>query len=331
MRWIDLFVLREVSIFRTTIENRNQSELNNDNSGIVFVLASIFKSLYFFPFIIALKCKYRLSLSTICATILLVLPFVEAIVLGSRKPFFEVFLILLISIYYYKKPKINLKSIGVLLVSIVALLTISVSLLLNREASRKGSENVQIEIINGRYNDLLKPKKQVVRFFKDSTVSSTQKNYALIVLQSGQYITHGFFEFNHIINNSDLEVAKGAYTFYPFVKILNKLGLTKDFKVINPSPREFVYLTAFGGVYLDFRWFTIVFFFLFGVFQRAIYDKSFSSIIHSPLLIYLTIINVFLPILNYMRGAGIYPIVGFVFFAVAHYYLKKTNEKSTNT
>lgn len=332
MRWVDLFVLREVSLFDNAIANRRQSEMNTYKSNILFALASMFKALYFFPFVIALKGKFRINFNTICAVALLAFPLVEAIVFGSRKPFFELFLILIISIFYYKKPKINLKTISVVLVSVVALLTISVALLFNRESNRKASQNVQNEIINGRYNDMLTPKKEVLNYFEDTTVPSISKKYALIILQSGQYITHGFFEFNHIINNPDLEVTKGAYTFYPFIKILNKIGLTKEFKPVNPSPREFVYLTAFGSVFLDFRWFTLLFFFLFGFVQRYVYDKSFSNIIHAPLLIYLAIINVFLPILNYVRGAGIYPIVGFIFLSGAYYYyLKKANEKSTNT
>ena len=332
LRWIDLFTLRDVSITNEAIKNRNLSNINNHNSNIVFVLASIFKSLYFFPFIIALKNKYRFNFYTICALVLLVLPLLEAFVFGNRKPFFELFLILIISIYYYKKPKINLKNISIVTVSVFVLITISMSVLLSREDGRKGSRNVRSEIVNGRYNDILKPKEDVLSFVEDTTVSSIKKDYALIIMQSGQYITHGFFEFNHIIDRSDLKVTKGAYMFYPFLKFFNKLGLSNQFQNVNPSPRAYVYLTAFGGVFLDFRWFTVLFFFLFGLFQRFVYDKSFSNIIHSPLLIYLAIINVFLPIMNYMRGAGLYPFVGFVFLSVAHYYfLKKSNEKSTNT
>lgn len=332
LRWIDLFILRELSFTNGAIKNRNLSHFNNHKSNIVFVLVSIFKSLYFFPFIIGLKSKNRFNFYTVCTILLLVFPLVEALALGNRKPFFELFLILMISIYYYKKPRINFKNISIVLISIMALMTISVNVLLKREESRKGSQNVYIEIINGRYNDILKPKEEVLGYLKDSTISSIKKDYSLIALQSGQYLTHGFFEFNHIIDRPDLEVTKGAYTFYPFIKILNRVGLTRNFDNVNPSPRAYVYLTTFGSLYLDFRWFTVFFFFLFGVFQRYVYDKSFSCIIHSPILIYLSIINVFLPIMNYIRGAGIYPIVGFIFLLVAHYfYLKKSNEKSTNT
>ncbi|WP_092465980.1 hypothetical protein [Winogradskyella thalassocola] len=264
--------------------------------------------------------------------LLLLFPLVEGLLFGSRKPFFEVFLILIISIFYYKKPNINLKSISVVLISAIGLLVISASILFSREESKEGSVDVRNEIINGKYNDLLKPNDQVLNYFEDESISSAQKDYALIILQSSQYITHGVFEYNHIIDMPDLAVTKGMYTFYPFRKFFNKLGFITEFDNVNPSPRKFVYLTAFGSLYIDFRWFTLLFFFLFGMFQRYVYDKSFSSSIHSPILIYLTIINVFLPILNYMRGAGIYPIVGFLFVLITHYYfLKISNEKSTNT
>ncbi len=32
-------------------------------------------------------------------------------------------------------------------------------------------------------------------------------------MQVGQYIAHGFFEFNHIIKNKDLAITYGAYNF----------------------------------------------------------------------------------------------------------------------
>ena len=314
------------------IENRNLSRLNNDNGNIFFVLASVFKSLYFFPFVILLKSKHKLDFWVIGSFLLLCFPLCEALLLGTRKALFEIFLIIFISSFLFKKIRVNVKNGSLFLAAIFVLMTISYKILLKREASRKNNKDVYTSITSARYNEVLKPNKNIIAYINDPSISPIKRNYALIFLHSGQYINHGLFEFNHIIDNPKLQMTCGKYNMDPFFKFLNKIGINESYKSVNPSPREYVYLTSFGSFYLDFGWFSILVFFTLGFIQRYIFTNSNLSIIHSPLVVYLIIINVFLPIFNYLRGAGIYPFVGFIFLLIIyHYFLKRTNEKSIDT
>ena len=117
----------------------------------------------------------------------------------------------------------------------------------------------------------------------------------------------------------------GAYTFSPFGKLFNKEN-------VNPSPREYVYVTAFGGLYLDFGWFSLIIMLFFGAFQKLVFQKAINSVIWRPVLSYLLIINVFLPVFNYVRGAGVYPLVSFfIILLILKTTLLRSNEKSINT
>ncbi|WP_282042239.1 hypothetical protein [Winogradskyella flava] len=329
IRWVELFYFREVSFYNTMVENRVISYLNN-NSNIIFIIASLFKSLYFLPITFVIKNKNTSKLFAIIAFTLLLFPLIESTIYGNRKPFFESFFMLLIASFLYKTPKINVKNVLILVFSIFILLTISYSILLKREGEKKNVHDVYSHIVEARYNDLLKPKDKIVEFIKDPKIPEIKKNYYLIALQTGQYISHGFFEFNHIMENQDLALAKGGYTFYPFLKFLRKLRLVDGYDNLNVSPRNHTYLTAFGGLYIDFRWAAVILFFLFGLFQRYVYDSSSSSIIHSALLVYVIIINIFLPIMNYIRGAGIYPIVGLILLIFINLSINKAYEKSSS-
>ncbi|WP_461597266.1 hypothetical protein [Winogradskyella sp.] len=330
LRWIDLFYYRNLSFFNDFLENRRLNEMAS-TTNIAFIFASIFKSIYFFPFVILLKCGHKSKLLSITAILFLFFPLVEALLLGTRKPYFEIAFIIIISLFIFRKIRFNLVNLVGLFIAGFLLMTVSYKVLIKREIERGTHEDVYKVITNGRYNDLLKPNEKIVEYINDPTVDSNKKNYALILLQTGQYINHGVFEFNHIID-SNIPIGWGRYTMYPFFKFYDKLVAKNNYENFNPSPRKYVYLTAFGSFYIDFRWASVVIFLLFGMVQKYFYTNFKDSIIHSPLVVYLAIINVFLPIFNYLRGSGIYPFIGFsLFFVICHFFLKKLNEKSIST
>lgn len=330
LRWLDLFYFRNLSFSYDFKENRRLN-VAAISANIIFIFASIFKSIYFFPFVIQLRRKSKAKMTLFVTSLLLSFPFVEALLFGTRKPFFDVVLIIFISLIIFTKIKFNAINSIILVVTTFLLITISSSILLKRESSKNTQEDVYKVITKARYNDLLQPNNKVIDYINDPSVDVYKKKYALILMQTGQYINHGVFEFNHIIQTK-LPVGYGKYTMYPFFKFFKNIVEKKNFENFNPSPREYVYLTAFGSFYLDFRWFTILIFFILGAFQKYVYVKSQNKILYTPLLIYLSIINVFLPIMNYIRGSGLYPFVAFgLLLVIYNFYSIISNEKSTGT
>ncbi|MBO3115219.1 hypothetical protein J4050_00575 [Winogradskyella sp. DF17] len=332
LRWIDLFYVRELSFFNTPIENRRLSFINNTNSNVLLLMAAVLKSLYFFPFVLTLHERNTLRIYLICAILLLGFVVPEAILFGTRKPFFDLTLIIIISVLVSRRVKVGVKSLGLFFAAALTLMAISYFVLIGRESPRAENQNVYKHVLEGRYNDLLRPKDKTIAYIQNEDSNSFMRAVTFITLQTGQYINHGFFEFNHIYNKSELPVSYGMYVFNPFFKFAQRMGLAKGIEYTNPSPRKIVYLTTFGSFYIDFRWFATLVFFLLGSFQRHIYNNSKVNTIYAPLLIYLAIFNLFLPIFNYMKGAGIYPIVGIFIAIVSYRFLSKLiYEKSTSS
>lgn len=313
-RWVDLFVYRELSFTYSPRQNRLINDVNINNSNLFFVILSIIKGAYFFPFVLARKLKFKtLNWQSIASSVLLLLPLLEAFLKGTRKPFFEVFLIVIITLLICNKNQFRVRNVVVLFCFTFLLMSISLFIVTDRDKDiLEADMDFFSNFLDSRYNELLRPNENIKAFLTTKNNNEFIRYYAFIGLQTGQYISHGVFEFNHIINDKDLPITKGKYTFSTIPKFINKIKLGKEIDIINPSPRQYVYLTAYGGLFIDFRWFAPIFIFIFGVFQKYVYQKSKAFIFYTPLLIYLLLINVFLFIINYISGSGIYPIVAFV-------------------
>lgn len=331
LRWVDLFYLRELSFSNEWKFNRSLNDSNFNKSNLLFVVASILKSIYFFPFVISVMFKAKLKkfpvmLSYVC----LLLPILEAILKGNRKPVIEIFIIVVITVFVFGKRKINASKVVIVTISFILLLTISMAMLFKRENLSNALDKVFYEkLLEGRYNDILKPKPETIAYFKDEKQQKVSKFYAITAMHTGQYLTHGVFEFNHIIDNDSIPITYGKYTFVTVPKFINKIQIFDKMEYSNPSPRAHVYLTTFGGFFIDFRWMTLIVMFFMGATEKYVYQKSKQYFIYTPILIYFLIINVFLLILNYMRGAGIYPIISFIFLLLILKLARKTiHEKS---
>lgn len=334
IRWIDLFYIRELSFNIASKNNRVINDNNYGNSSILFLLASITKSIYFFPFVLILSSKIKQKHSLVFASYaVLLFPLVEALLKGTRKPFFELFIIILFTLVMYQRKKLNLKKVIWVILGFVILMTLSMMILINRESKPSQDNNFfYTKLLESRYNDLLAPKDNVKTFFDNPDTPDTPKFYAMAALHTGQYITHGVFEFNHIVGYKDLPVTYGKYTFMAIPKFINKTKLFNNIEITNPSPRQYVYLSFFGDFYIDFRWGLIPFMFLFGMVQKYTFQKAEYNSLYNPILIYFLIINVFLLVINYIRAAGIYPFFGFCFILAALQLSQLiTYEKGSNT
>ena len=149
--------------------------------------------------------------------------------------------------------------------------------------------------------------------------------FRLGLMNFGQYYLHGVFEFGYLYNNYKKNYWYGGYTFNIFAKFINIMFRTNiNLKEIQQSPpRNGVYTTFFGPIFIDFGWFSLVFIFFFGVFQKLIHNKILQGRFQfTPLLFYLLIINFFMPVFNFINGAqGLYNLISFGFFAIIYILL----------
>ncbi|MCL5127263.1 hypothetical protein [Algibacter sp. L4_22] len=327
-RWVDLFFVRGLSFLNDFKTNRVINKVNFDKTNYLLILAAVLKSLYFFPFVIvySVRTLQKKKALVVLAYFLLTLPFIEAVLMGTRKPFLEVFCVLCFTFFSFNRTKISFQKIAFAVLSIVVLLTISMSILFIREKKEKNNEEFYSKLLNVKYNDLLVPNQVVKNYVKDSSKNEVSRLLLVTGLHMGQYFSHGIYEFNYVMCSDSVPYTKGKYTFFVFPKFINKTNLFEKISLKNPSPRKIVYLTAFGGLYLDFRWFSILFMLFFGVFQKYCFQISVNFPIWRPLLMYILIINVFLPSINYIRGAGIYPLISFLLFFI---FMKISVFKST--
>jgi hypothetical protein len=334
LRWYDLFIIRELSFYYEPKYNRILNYENSIKSNILFSLGSVLKSLYFFPFVLSFaKSNKGNKALLVFPYLLLLFPMVEAILIGTRQPFFVVFLIIFITVLVTKSFKPNFKNVSIFFVSIFLLLSLSMFILFQREVKADNtSDSFYSELLSGRYNDMVPPKDFVIDFFESPDNPELLKYYSMSLLQFGQYIIHGVFEFNYLLSREQTQLAFGKHTFYPLLKLYNQLNIFEKVELKNYTPRGYVYITFFGSMYIDFRWFGLLSFFLFGNIQKYIVQKSKSNFIYKPLMIYFLMINVFLLSFNFLRGAGIYPIFGLlVFLILFQIFQSLINEKSFNT
>lgn len=307
LRWIDLFYVRELSFGLETKVNRVINEEMSYKSNIIFLLASVVKGAYFFPLILTLYKKNTKRIYVILSGLLMFLPIIEAILRGNRKPFFEIFLIVIIGLIASGRLKIGVKQVAISIIVFLGLMIISMIMVFDRESLAQNQD--QFQLLDARYGEILQMKPELKEYILNENVNRNKRMAILSGMHFGQYITHGVFEFNHIVKNEDLPITYGAYSFNVAPKILNKLKIIEEIPLTNPSPRKYVYLTTFGGFFIDFRWFSLVIMFSLGIAQKYCFLRSSKNILYQPIVTYFLLLNFTFLILNYIRGAGAYPIV----------------------
>lgn len=298
-RYIDLFYLRGMSFDTPPKLNRIKATEITSLLDFIMAMASVLKSLYFFPFVIYYSAKSKLPrFLGIVSIVLLIFPFVEGFLLGNRKPFFEAIIISTLTMGYYFRP--TLKQACILLTSIVMVGFMTLYVFIKREFVNT-KPNYET-ILSAKYNYFVQPSENIKGFLQDETNNNAIRLVTFSMLHAGQYYVHGLYEFDSIYNQKGIPQTYGGYTFSSFFKALGK-------EPANPSPRGNVYVTAFGGFYFDFRWFAPLAFFLFGSVQGIFFSLSKSALWIRPLVVYFVMINFFLISINYIRGAGIYPLL----------------------
>ena len=193
IRYIDLFVFRGVRISYPIAQNRMLIDSNPPK--FIFILASVTRYLFFVPILLLFHSKIKSKKLLIFCLLLFLLPFIEGVIRGSRNSFFYPSILLIFSLLYFKKIKFKKLHLGVLLLVFSLLFLMATGILKKREMIKKQDYKSLTTV--AIYNDFLKPKKSILE--KIHRIENIKIKQLLISgLQTGQYYTHGVFEFDNL-------------------------------------------------------------------------------------------------------------------------------------
>lgn len=310
-RYIDLFYYRLLSFNFSFIENKKLVIQNATQAPLIVTLISTLRAMYFLPLLYLVIRKSKNKTYWSLSILLILLSSSEILLVGTRKPLFHLVLLLLFtSLYSYNIKDLLTKQnffLGGILV--VLLGVFSYSVLSRRMIENTGSNLGILKVIDSRYNDFVKINKDKVNELYGNPSSKILKT-ELLLIHTGQYIVHGVYELNYIIQN-DFPKANGLYSFNPIYKFFNRIKVidVDNSQLKKSHPRDYVYLTFFGSLFVDFGWLSLLLVFLFGVFQRFIFQISDLNIIAKLLWIVILTLNIAIPIFNLAAGSGLYVLL----------------------
>ena len=199
-RYIDLFYFRNLSLFNPYYQNKILSLNNSQNTPLIVTFLGTLRALYYVPilYLIIIKSKHKGFWAI--SIVLLLLFSVEIFLFGTRKPLFHLLILILITfgltIKNYKQ-LLNKSNLSLLFCTAIILGFFSY-FILNKRVTEIPVENVNlIDVVNSRYNDFVPIKTSRLNDFKKSPNSFKTKT-GLMLMHTGQYIIHGFYELDYI-------------------------------------------------------------------------------------------------------------------------------------
>jgi len=329
IRFIDLFVLRNLAFSNSIYENRDLAL--NTTHQLFFLIGSLPKYLFFAPLIFTFYAKSNNRILIAISSLLFFLPLVEAVLRGSRSPFLISFSLFIIVLLFFNKLKFNKKTFFAFTATLLILFIISSSLLAKREKEKTNKNLYKSLLKEAKYNDFIAPKESIYQWF-DQSENELLKKEVVNLLHVGQYYTHAVFEFNYLIQQDIPQKQYGKYTFSLIPKLLNHIGITNyDLNKISESnPRQHTFIGFLGGLYLDFGWYTFIVLFIFGAVQKTTYQSiKERNIFFTPLFIYFLFTNFFILTFNFYAGNGTSILIVCVIFALFNFiysrYATSTN------
>lgn len=307
-RYIDLFFYRNLSFNNVFHLNKSLGYTYASDSGLIISLLGCLRVLYVLPIILLIILKNKNKRRYAIALFLIVLSAFQTFLLGTRKPFFYLIILIIITLFYFNKKLFKFSKHTVLygILTLVILCVFSF-FILNKRVVENNFNNKEafVNVLDSRYNDFVKTKSSLENQLKSDPNSFKTKSQIMFI-HTGQYVVHGFYELNYIVNNN-FPKAKGVYSFNPLYKLTNRLSLTNiKLTTFKSHPRRYVYTSFYGSLYIDFGWFSLIPLFIFGVFQRWVFSKISQHPIACVFFVFLLSVNLVMPIFNIMSGSGLY-------------------------
>lgn len=322
IRYIDLFLVRGISFNNTIQENR--ALLGAANPNLIFMFGAIFKELFFLPLLLTLICIKNNKKLLFVSSVLYMFPLLVPFLRGTRKDVFITFLILGIVLLITKTITLKFKTLLKLGVVFLLLNVVFYNLFMKRETLVTQTKDQKIDqlIEMATYNDLLQP----TALYKEKINSSTGFKKAVLFnyVHTLQYYCHGVFELDYLVKDKikNKDYLKGQYNFNLFLKALEKLNVIEydSTEIHFILPRQSTYITFLGALFVDFGWLGVIGMFLLGCFQNVV-DKKVRNkdVLYISLYVFFIIFNVFFPVINLLRGTGIYLVCASIIIIILNY------------
>ena len=300
----DRFIIRGVSVGSNYFENRESMEAGGGN--FFGVISAFLVPFSYIPLFMYWSFKFKVKkwmLVTIFS--LFFFQVFDALLLGSRSVIFILAVMMLLYMFYFKKLKLTFRKTILLIAGVIGFSLIMNYLFIERTKVFAGDKAYEIALNSSNFNYTLTSTDDFKRGFDEK--SELMKTLSFTFVSTSQYFTHGMFEYAYLFNNFDGDFALGSYDFIVYKRFLDKItGSKTDIQMIQElAPRQGVYTTLYGPLYLDFGWFTLLFMFLFGKYTNSVYKKAKAGSEWAVLTyFYLFIVIMFSPVFNFIVGAG---------------------------
>ncbi|WP_422349616.1 hypothetical protein [Flagellimonas sp.] len=319
--------MRGVSLGTGAFENRET--LQNFPPTIIGVIGNVFKASVFLTIFLYYKFKIKIRVFEIANYSFLVYFILESFLMGSRStPVFYSVLTLLI-LMHFGKIKIKLKYLILLLSLGIAFFVVLTEVYISRTVEFMETRERAIEFIlmKGSYMDYTNLDKGFVKFVL-SLDSYYLQSFFVGLASFLAYYLHSVVEYSYLLDHFDSSARMGTHTFFVITKFFEIILGIYDGRTYEYIPRLGKYTTFFGDIYMDFKYFSLVFMLFFGFWQAQLYKRAVNkngfAII--PLLLFLCMLNFIFPVFNLISGGnGLYLIVGFLILNFVYRLLSHIN------
>ena len=316
----DKFVLRGISIGLGAFQNRGI--LENTPPTIIGVVGNIFKAGVFLSIFLYYQLKVKNRIFILVNYLFLLYFILESFVLGSRStPVFYGSLAILI-LLHFGKIKIRLRYLILLVILGIGFFVLLTEVYISRTIEFIGTRERAIEFIlmGGSYMDYTILDQDFINYVL-SIDSFFIQSFFVGLASFLAYYLHSVVEFSYLLDHFDSSAQMGSHTFFVISKFFKIIFGIYDGRTFDHIPRLGKYTTFFGDIYMDFKYFTLLFMFLFGYWQARLYKtaklKNCFTLI--PLVLFLCILNFIMPVFNLISGGnGIYLIIGFILLSYTY-------------
>lgn len=314
LKLTDKFFIRGVSFDVTSFENRDT--LGQGAGNIIGIMGSLLCPLSFH--VLFLYVKYNISTRNIIRVVLLSMPFIQlldSLAIGSRSSILVTILFLVLFLFILNKLKLNFKK-GIIYFGLsIGLLFFFQNIFIKRTSEFVDESDLKEHTLElSGFNDMLVTNEE----FNNITINNNDYlgDILFVYCLTTKYYLHGMLELNHLINNFNENHTYGGYTFELYKRILYKMTGQKadNTNYATIMPRNGIFTSFLGPIFVDFGWFSPIFLLLFGVYSKKIYSRLVSNDDSAVLLyVWLSVVLIFFPVFNFIMGAnGLYIFTSFL-------------------
>jgi len=312
------------AFFADSVLGSREALLGNE-AGFLSILSALLYPLCYIPLLFTLLRRKREKVSRvqlILAWGIFALPSLEALIFYSRSQMLVALTMgfFMISLVYFDG-RLFARKLMLPLLIFLALLVVVSSLVFTARLGEMGVAVLDSILWSG-YAYTLTPNPWAMQAMRDEGFFG----YLLVqTMPMLQYYLHGIFEFGILWSRGDTQsFSYGAQHFAPFLKAINIIGFSIDV----PSPEQLyarpgIFTSFFGALWTDFYWLSPVFMIVLGFWVQTLSRKvKHGSANLIPLYLYLCIVVLFMPVVNYIVSAqGVYLI--FTFLTIAFMFRKR--------